>query len=83
MITDVTAVGIVTNNDHIHELLHGSLMLYTALNLCIGYDNAAEIAKSAHKNFVTLKEAIVSSILLTAEQYYMWKRPDIYIYIYI
>jgi fumarate hydratase class II len=72
----ITAVGIVANNDHIHELLHGSLMLYTALNLRIEYDNAAKIAKSPQKNCITLKEAIVSSILLTAEQYNMWKRPE-------
>ncbi len=73
---DNCVVGIVANKDSIHELLHGSLLLVTALNPHIGYDNAAKIAKSAHKNGTTLKEAAVSSGLLTAEQYDKWIRPE-------
>merc|ERR1712012_932123 len=51
--------GIVANEDRIDELLHGSLMLVTALNPHIGYDKASTIAKAAHKNGTTLKEAAV------------------------
>ncbi len=73
---DNCVVGIVANKGRIHELLHGSLMLVTALNPHIGYDNAAKIAKSAHKSGTTLKEAAVSSGLLTSEQYDKWIRPE-------
>jgi fumarate hydratase class II len=49
--------GIKVNNDKVQEYLNSSLMLVTALNQVIGYDKAAEIAKFAHKEGLTLKEA--------------------------
>jgi len=68
--------GITTNDKKIHDLLHGSLMLVTALNPHIGYDKASEIAKSAHKKGTTLKEAAVASGYLTAEQFDEWIVPE-------
>lgn len=68
--------GIVANTDRIDQLLHGSLMLVTALNPHIGYDKASIIAKSAHKNKTTLKEAAVASGYLTAEQFDEWIKPE-------
>ena len=68
--------GIVANTDRIDQLLHGSLMLVTVLNPYIGYDKASIIAKSAHKNGTTLKEAAVASGYLTAEQFDEWIRPE-------
>ena len=53
-----------------------SLMLVTALNPHIGYDNAARIAKTAHADGSTLKEAGVKLGLLTAEQFDAWVRPE-------
>ena len=69
-------VGIKPNTDRIHELLHGSLMLVTALNPYIGYDKASIIAKTAHKNGTTLKEAAVASGHLTGEQFDEWIKPE-------
>mmetsp|Transcript_7504 Transcript_7504/g.10341 ORF Transcript_7504/g.10341 Transcript_7504/m.10341 type:complete len:492 (+) Transcript_7504:53-1528(+) len=69
-------VGITANEDRIETLLHGSLMLVTALNPHIGYDKATIIAKSAHKNGTTLKEAAVASGYLTAEQFDEWIIPE-------
>jgi len=63
------AAGIEPNHDRIHDNLHKSLMLVTALNPHIGYDNAAKIAKKAHKDGTTLKEAAVALGLVTAEQF--------------
>jgi fumarate hydratase class II len=68
--------GIVANESRIHGLLHGSLMLVTALNPHIGYDKASEIAKSAHKNGTTLKEAAVASGYLSAEELDKWIVPE-------
>lgn len=68
--------GIKANKERIHELLHGSLMLVTALNPHIGYDNASKIAKAAHKNGTTLKEAAVASGHLTAKQFDEWIVPE-------
>ena len=68
--------GIEANTDKINQLLHGSLMLVTALNPHIGYDKASKIAKSAHKNGSTLREAAISSGYLTAEQFDMWIVPE-------
>ena len=64
------------NRERIAELLHHSLMLVTALNPQIGYDNAAKIAKKAHDEGTTLKEAAVALGLLTAEQFDQWVRPQ-------
>ena len=68
--------GIEANHDRIHDLLHGSLMLVTALNPHIGYDKASEIAKSAHKTGSTLKDAAVASGYLTAEEFDQWIVPE-------
>merc|ERR1711971_1022173 len=69
-------VGIRANQERIDELLHGSLMLVTALNPHIGYDKASQIAKSAHKEGTTLKEAAIKSGYLTAEEFDQWIRPE-------
>ncbi|OUO16825.1 class II fumarate hydratase [Flavonifractor sp. An4] len=63
------AVGITANRDKCRHNLHNSLMLVTALNPYIGYDNAAKTAKKAHAEGISLKEACVSLGFLTAEQF--------------
>jgi len=68
--------GIVANETRITELLNKSLMLVTALNPHIGYDKAASIAKKAHKEHTTLKEAALSLKACTAEQFDKWVRPE-------
>jgi len=68
-------VGIVPNEKKINSYLENSLMLVTALNPHIGYENAAKIAKTAHKEHSTLKEAGVKLGLLTAEQFDQWVVP--------
>lgn len=73
---DNCAVGIEPNRDRIDELLHGSLMLVTALNNHIGYDKAATIAKTAYKNNSTLKETAIELGYLTGEQFDEWVRPE-------
>ncbi|HMO40925.1 MAG TPA: class II fumarate hydratase [Saprospiraceae bacterium] len=70
------ATGIEPNKPRIKELLEQSLMLVTALNTHIGYDNAAKIAKKAHAEDKTLKQAAVELGLLTAEQFDAWVRPE-------
>lgn len=73
---DHCAVGIEPNHTRIKELVDKSLMLVTALNTHIGYENAAKIAKTAHKNGTTLKEEAVNLGLLTAEQFDEWVKPE-------
>ena len=68
--------GIEPNLSRIDELMRSSLMLVTALNPHIGYDAAATIAKKAHKENTTLKQAGVELGLLTAEQFEEWVRPE-------
>ena len=68
--------GIQANHAQIKKHLDNSLMLVTALNPSIGYDNAAKIAKAAHKNGTTLKEEAVKSGLLTAEKFDEVVRPE-------
>ncbi len=68
--------GIEANKERITKLMNESLMLVTALNPHIGYDNAAKIAKKAHKEHSTLKEAGIALGLLTAEQFDAWVRPE-------
>jgi len=68
-------VGIEANSTRIDELLHNSLMLVTALNTHIGYDNAATIAKTAYKKGQTLKETAIELGYLTAEQFEAWIDP--------
>ena len=69
-------VGIEPNRARIDELMKQSLMLVTALNPHIGYDNAAKIAKTAHENNGTLKETGVALGILTAEQFDEWVQPE-------
>ena len=65
--TDNCVVGIEADRERIAKLLHESLMLVTALNPKIGYDNAAKVAKKAHKEGTTLKQAAMALGLLTRE----------------
>ncbi|KAJ3188731.1 hypothetical protein HDU85_004445 [Gaertneriomyces sp. JEL0708] len=74
--TDRCVVGIEPNQKQINALLHESLMLVTALNPYIGYDNAAKAAKKAHKEGTTLKQATVELGLLTPEQFDQYVRPE-------
>ncbi|TAF41065.1 MAG: class II fumarate hydratase [Alphaproteobacteria bacterium] len=74
--TEHCAVGIVANVARIEALRDESLMLVTALNPHIGYDNAAKIAKHAHKKNTTLKAAALELGLLTAEQFDAWVKPE-------
>jgi fumarate hydratase class II len=66
------AVGIEPNRARIQQNLECSLMLVTALNPHIGYDNAAKIAKKAYADGTTLKQAAVDLGLVTAEQFDGW-----------
>ncbi|WP_026905416.1 class II fumarate hydratase [Pedobacter glucosidilyticus] len=70
------AVGIEPNLPEIKKHLENSLMLVTALNPHIGYENAAKIAKKAHKENKTLREAAVELGLLTSEQFTEWVKPE-------
>lgn len=70
------AIGIEPNRERISQLLNESLMLVTALNTHIGYDKAAEIAKKAHKEGLTLKEAALKLGYLTASEFDAWVRPE-------
>jgi fumarate hydratase class II len=70
------ARGIEPNRERIEELVGRSLMLVTALNPHIGYDKAAQIAKKAHKEGTSLREAAIASGHLTAEQFDQWVRPE-------
>ncbi|RYZ80550.1 MAG: class II fumarate hydratase, partial [Proteobacteria bacterium] len=74
--TDHCVDGIEANTAQIKHHLDNSLMLVTALNPHIGYDNAAKIAKTAHKNGTTLKQEAVTLGLLTAEQFDKMVRPE-------
>jgi fumarate hydratase class II len=67
--------GLDVNQSRINEHLNNSLMLVTALNTKIGYDNAAKIAKKAYAEDTTLKEAAIALDLLTAEQFEEWVQP--------
>ena len=68
-------VGIEPNIENIDKALNNSLMLVTALNPHIGYDNAAKIANKAHKEGITLKEAAIKSGLLTAKEFEQYVDP--------
>ena len=69
------AIGIEANHARIDALMHNSLMLVTALNPHIGYDKAAEIAKKAHRESTSLKEAAIATGYVTAEQFDEWVDP--------
>lgn len=70
------ATGIEPNYPKIQELLNNSLMLVTALNTKIGYENSAKIAKTAHKNGTTLREEAINLGLLTGEEFDEWVKPE-------
>ncbi|MEI6730063.1 MAG: class II fumarate hydratase [Pseudomonadota bacterium] len=74
--TDNCVVGIEANKDRINQLMNESLMLVTSLNPHIGYDNAAKIAKKAHKEGTSLKQAGIDLGLLTSEQFDVWVKPE-------
>jgi fumarate hydratase class II len=73
---DNCVVGITANKARIKQQLDQSLMLVTALNPHIGYDNAAKIAKTAHAEGTSLREAAVALKLLTGEQFDKLLRPQ-------
>lgn len=73
---DNCAVGIEPNHDKIEHFLHNSLMLVTALNPVIGYENAAKVAKTAYKEGKTLKQVAVELNLVTEEQFDQVVRPE-------
>jgi len=73
--TDKCVIGLEANEDVIQSHLENSLMLVTALNNYIGYDNAAKIAKNAHEKGLTLRESALELGLLTSEQFDEWVRP--------
>ena len=73
---DHCAIGITPDYARIQQHLNNSLMLVTALNTKIGYDNAAAIAKKAHTENKTLKEAALELGLVSAEQFDEWVRPE-------
>lgn len=70
------AAGIEPNRERIAQLLNESLMLVTALNTHIGYDKAAEIAKTAHKEGLTLQAAALKLGYVTEQQFGQWVRPE-------
>merc|ERR1712227_253799 len=74
--TDKCVDGITVNRERVDKLLYESLMLVTALNPHIGYDKAAKIAKTAHKNGTTLKEEAIALGHLTEEQFNEWVKPE-------
>jgi fumarate hydratase class II len=74
--TDRCVTGIEANRERIGELMAQSLMLVTALNPHIGYDNAAKVAKKAFADGSTLKAAAIDLGLLTADQYDEWVKPE-------
>jgi fumarate hydratase class II len=73
---DKCAEGIEPNYAIIRRHMENSLMLVTALNPHIGYENAAKIAKKAHKENKTLREAAIELGLVTSEQFDQWVRPE-------
>ncbi|WP_291843359.1 class II fumarate hydratase [Maricaulis sp.] len=74
--TDKCVVGIEAREDNIRALMERSLMLVTALNSTIGYDNATIVAKTAHKNGTTLREEAVKLGFVTGEQFDAIVRPE-------
>ncbi len=73
---DNCAIGIEPNYSVIKEKLENSLMLVTALNTHIGYENAAKIAKKAHKEGTTLRKAAIDLGLVTDQQFNEWVKPE-------
>ena len=77
--TDKCVVGLDANQEKIASHLENSLMLVTALNPHIGYDNAAKIAKNAHQKGLTLRQSALELEMLTDEQFDEWVRPELMI----
>ena len=73
---DYCIAGIELNRERIDHYLKDSLMLVTALNQHIGYDNAAKIAKNAHKKGISLKQSAMELGLLSDEQFDDWVKPE-------
>ena len=73
---DYCIAGIELNREQIDVHLQNSLMLVTALNPYVGYDNAAKIAKHAHKQGISLRESAVELGLLTGEQFDEYVKPE-------
>jgi len=76
MFNEYCAMGIKPNKEKIDYYLQNTLMLVTALNPYIGYDNSAKIAKYAHQNNITLKQAALDLKLLTEEEFDKYVRPE-------
>lgn len=74
--TDNCVTGIIANKDTIDRLMKNSLMLVTALNPHIGYDNSSKVAKKAHQDGTTLKEAAIELGFLTGEEFDRLVRPQ-------
>ena len=74
--TENCAVGIEPNYENLKKNLDNSLMLVTALNTKIGYEKAANIAKTAHQNGTTLKQESINLGYLTADEFDAWVRPE-------
>ncbi|MDP4008609.1 MAG: class II fumarate hydratase [Candidatus Peregrinibacteria bacterium] len=74
--TEKCITGIKANKDRINQLMEDSLMLVTALNPHIGYDNSTKIAKYAHEKGISLRDSAIQSGLLTEEQFTEWVRPE-------
>lgn len=74
--TNNCVVGIRANESRIDHLLKDSLMLVTALNEHIGYDKAALIAKTAHKNGTTLRDEAIALNILSGEDFDKFVRPE-------
>ena len=74
--TDKCVTGLEANEDNIARHLENSLMLVTALNPHIGYDNAAKIAKNAHEKGTTLRESALELDMLTDEEFTQWVRAE-------
>eukprot|EP00998_Keelungia_sp_KM082_P007279 NODE_3480_length_887_cov_46.893421_g3458_i0.p1 GENE.NODE_3480_length_887_cov_46.893421_g3458_i0~~NODE_3480_length_887_cov_46.893421_g3458_i0.p1 ORF type:complete len:182 (+),score=40.11 NODE_3480_length_887_cov_46.893421_g3458_i0:300-845(+) len=73
---DKCVAGMTANREQIHKHLTESLMLVTALNPLVGYDNAAKIAKNAHAKGSTLLESARELDLISEEDYHKWVRPE-------
>jgi fumarate hydratase class II len=73
---DYCVVGIELNREQIKAHLNNSLMLVTALNPYIGYDKAAQVAKNAHKQGISLRESAVALGFLTGEQFDAYVKPE-------
>ena len=70
------AVGIEPNRERIDHNLHNSLMLVTALNPHIGYENAAKVAKNAHKKGISLKESAMELGLVSEQDFNQFVDPS-------